>query len=197
MPADLRPGPDSPPADEPDSAEASLAVLQQVLHTIANDDMARQTPCSEFDITQLTYHLLNSTMTLGLMADADYSMREHIEAVEGQVVSAARPTLDAWHRRGLDGTVALGESEMSAKVAAAVLSLEFLVHAWDFAAAVGHEVKAPDSLVEYVMELARQLIQPEQRVNAGFADIVDVPADASALHRLVAFTGRDPAWTDA
>ena len=54
MPADLRPGPDSPPADELDSAEASLPVLQQILHTIASDDMARQTPCSEFDITQLT-----------------------------------------------------------------------------------------------------------------------------------------------
>ena len=197
MPSDLRPGSDSPPTDELDSAEASLAVLQQVLHTIASDDMTRQTPCSEYDITKLTYHLLNSTMTLGLMVDADYSMREHTDAVEGQVISAARPTLDGWHRRGLDGTVELGEIEMPAKVAAAVLSLEFLVHAWDYAAAVGREVAAPDPLVEYVMELAQQLIQPEQRVHAGFADIVDVGADASALHRLVAFTGRDPAWSDA
>jgi uncharacterized protein (TIGR03086 family) len=197
MPSDLRPGPDSPPTDELDSAEASLAVLQHVLHTIASDDLTRQTPCTEYDITQLTYHLLHSTMTLGLIVDADYSDRQHTAAVEGQVVSAARPTLDAWHRRGLDGSVAVGDSEMPAKVAAAVLSLEFLVHAWDYAAAVGHEVDAPEPLVEYVMELAQQLIQPDGRDNAGFADIVDVPADACALHRLVAFTGRDPAWSDA
>jgi uncharacterized protein (TIGR03086 family) len=131
MPSDLRPGPDSPPTDELDSAEASLAVLQQVLHTIASDDMKRQTPCSEYDLMQLTDHLLNSTMTLGLMVDADYSMREYTDAVEGQVISAARPTLEAWHRYGLDGTIVLGDDEMPAKVAAGVLSLEFLVHAWD------------------------------------------------------------------
>jgi uncharacterized protein (TIGR03086 family) len=194
MPSDLRPGPDSPPTDELDSAEASLAVLQQVLHAIAADDMERPTPCTEFDIKQLTYHLLNSTMALGMMAGADYSMREHTAAVESQVITAARPTLDAWHRRGLEGMVPFGENEMPAKVAASVLSIEFLVHAWDYAAAVGREVKAPDPLAEYVMELAQQLIQPEQRVHAGFADIVELPADAGALHRLVAFTGRDPAW---
>lgn len=199
MPSDLRPGPDSPPTDELDSAEASLAVLQQVLHHIAIDDMSRQTPCSEYDITQLTYHLLNSTMTLGLMVNADYSAREHTDAVEGQIISAARPTLDAWHRHGLDGIVSMsdGELEMPAKVAAAVLSIEFLVHAWDYATAVGREVKAPDPLVEYVLELAQGLIQPEQRSNAGFAAAVEVPADASALDRLIAFTGRNPVRSDA
>jgi len=41
MPADLPPGPDSPPTDELESAEASLAVLQQVLHGIADDDWSK------------------------------------------------------------------------------------------------------------------------------------------------------------
>ena len=194
MPADLRPGPDSPPTDELRSAEQSLAVLQQVLHTIAADDMFRQTPCSEYDISQLTEHLLNSITTLGGMVEADCSAREPADAVEGQIISAARPTLDAWHRHGLKGNVSLGESEIPAKVAASVLSVEFLVHAWDYAAALGREVNAPDSLVEYVLGLAQRLIQPDQRARGGFAEPVEVPADASPMDRLIAFTGRSPAW---
>ena len=44
MPTDLPAGPDSPPADELGSAEATLSVLQNVLHPIANDDWSKQTP---------------------------------------------------------------------------------------------------------------------------------------------------------
>jgi uncharacterized protein (TIGR03086 family) len=193
MAPDLRPGPDSPPTDELRSAEDTLGVLRRVLHPIAADDMARPTPCREFDVTQLTGHLLKSIAGLGGMVGAEIPERDESDSVERQVVAAARPALDAWHRHGLDGTVPFGNGEMPARGACAILSLEFLVHAWDYARAVGHEVDAPESLAEYVLGLAQRLIRPEQRSSAGFDDPVDVPADAGALVRLIAFTGRDPA----
>jgi hypothetical protein len=65
MPDDLRAGPDSPPADELQSAEATLAVLVHVLHGIAKDDESKQTPCREFDVAALTDHLMNSITTIG------------------------------------------------------------------------------------------------------------------------------------
>lgn len=193
MPRDLRPGPDSPPPDELHSAEDSLGVLQQVLHTIAADDMSRRTPCAEFDVSALTGHLLKSIAALGGMVGAEIPERDQGDSVERQVVVAARPALDAWHRRGLDGTVPFGKGEMPAKGACAILSVEFLVHAWDYAVAVGHEIDAPEPLSEYVLGLAHQVIRPEVRAGAGFDDPVDVAADADALEQLVAFTGRNPA----
>ena len=193
MAADLRPGTDSPPTDELRSAEDTLGVLRRVLHTIAADDMTRQTPCTEFDVTRLTGHLLNSLTALGGMVGAELPERDESDSVERQVVAAARPALDAWHRHGLNGTVPFGKGEMPAKGACAILSLEFLVHAWDYAAAVDHEFNAPEPLAEYVLGLAHQVIRPEQRSRAGFDDPVDVPADAGALERLIAFTGRNPA----
>lgn len=192
MPSDLRPGPDSPPTDELDSAEATLAVLLQVLHTISRDDSTKQTPCGEYDVKALTKHLLNSITTLGGMAGAQINVPADTDSVESLVVAAARPALDAWHTRGMAGDVALGENAMPAQVAVAVFSIEFLVHGWDYAIAVGHDVHAPDSLSEYVLGLAQRIIRPEQRRQAGFADPVQVPDDAPALDRLVAFTGRDP-----
>ncbi len=191
-PADLPSGPDSPPADELACAEATLAVLLNVLHPIANDDWSRQTPCREFDIASLTDHLMNSITVLGGAAGADIPERDADDSVERQVVVAARPALDAWHRRGLDGTVKFGDNEAPAKVMAGILSLEFLVHAWDYAMAMGRSVHAPDSLTDYVMGLAERVITPQGRTTAGFDDPVDVPADAGSLDRLVAYTGRNP-----
>jgi uncharacterized protein (TIGR03086 family) len=192
MPADLPAGPDSPPTDELDSAEASLSVLQHVLHPIANDDWSKQTPCREFDIASLTDHLMNSISVIGGAAGADLPERDPADSAERQVVAAARPALDAWQRRGLDGTVKFGDNEAPARVMAGILSLEFLVHAWDYAAAMGSKVDAPDSLVDYVMEVAQGVITPEGRTTAGFDDPVDVPDGASSLDRLVAYTGRSP-----
>lgn len=187
---DLRPGPDSPPADELESAEATFAVLEQVLHGIADDDLDKQTPCREYDVASLTDHLLNSITVLGGAAGAEFPERDRSDSVERQVVLAGRPALDAWKRRGLDGTVPFGDNEAPATVMAGILSLEFLVHAWDYAAAVGREVNAPDSLSDYVMGLARNIITPQGRSRAGFDDPIETPGDAGSLDKLLAFTGR-------
>jgi uncharacterized protein (TIGR03086 family) len=192
MPADLPPGPDSPPADELQSAEKTLAVLEHVIHGIAKDDESKQTPCREFDVAKLTDHLLISITTIGGFAGAEFPERDREDSVERQVILAARPALDAWHKRGLDGTVPFGGGEAPAKMMAGVLSIEFLIHGWDYAKAIGREVDAPDSLSDYVMGLAKQIITPEGRTNVGFDDPIDVPADAGALDRLIAYTGRRP-----
>ncbi|HEX3284269.1 MAG TPA: TIGR03086 family metal-binding protein [Mycobacterium sp.] len=189
---DLPAGPDSPPTDELASAEATFGVLQNVLHPIANDDWSKQTPCREFDIASLTDHLMNSITVIGSAADAQLPDRDASDSVERQVVAAARPALDAWHRRGLDGTVPFGNGEAPARMMAGVLSLEFLVHAWDYAKSMGRNVNAPDSLTDYVMGLAQNIITPQGRSSAGFDDPVDVAADASSLDRLIAYTGRNP-----
>ena len=193
MPDDLRPGPDSPPTDELESAEATLAVLQNVLHGIAKDDEFKQTPCREFDVVKLTDHLMNSITTIGGFAGAEFPERDRDDSVERQVVRAARPALDAWHRRGLDGTVPFGQGEAPAALMAGVLSIEFLVHAWDYAAATGRDVTAPDSLSDYVLGLAHTIITPQGRTAVGFDDPIEVPADARALDRLLGYTGRQPA----
>lgn len=192
MSCDLRPGPDSPPADELAGAEATLGVLQHVVHQMSRDELSKPTPCSDYDVAQLTDHLMNSISVLGGAAGAQIPQRDAGDSVERQIVGVARPALDAWHRRGLDGTVSIGPNELPAAIAAGILSIEFLVHAWDYAAATGHHIDVADSVTEYVQRLAKKIITPQGRATVGFADPVDVPDDASPLDRLIAFTGRDP-----
>jgi uncharacterized protein (TIGR03086 family) len=183
-------GPNGAPADELASAEETLAVLQTVLHGIAMEDLCRQTPCRKFDVSQLTEHLLGSITAIGGAAGASFGPRDENASVETQVMDAARPALAAWHRRGLEGTVTLGSNEGPATVFAGILSIEFLVHAWDYAMATGQNVDVPDALSDYVLGLAGQIIT--RRTGGAFDEPVAVPEDAGILDRLIAFTGRDP-----
>ena len=80
---------------------------------------------------------------------------------------------------------------MPAEVATSILSLEFLLHAWDFAQASGQPLPVSDEVVTYVQTLADPII-PEGRARGAFADEVDPGADATPLQRLVAFSGRTP-----
>jgi uncharacterized protein (TIGR03086 family) len=85
----------------------------------------------------LTDHLITSIRSIGGAAGAEFSPRDETDSVERQIVLAARPALDAWHDRGLEGTVMLGPNEAPTRVFAGILSIEFLVHAWDYAIATG------------------------------------------------------------
>jgi uncharacterized protein (TIGR03086 family) len=193
MSSDLRPGPDSPPTDELASAEAALGALQHVLHPISRDELSKSTPCTEYDVMQLTDHLMNSITLLGGAAGAEPPERNSEDSVERQIVGAARPALDAWHRRGLTDTVTIGTNEIPATFAVSILTVEFLVHGWDYATATTRPIDVAESLADYVLGLAHKVITPQGRATVGFDDPVAVPDDAPALDRLIAFTGRDPA----
>ena len=73
--------------DELESAEATLGVLQQVLHGISEDDWSKQTPCREFDVAGLTDHLMNSITAIGAAAGAQLPERDRSDSVERQVIA--------------------------------------------------------------------------------------------------------------
>lgn len=173
-----------------DGAQASL---RDVVTQLDATDGGRPTPNAKFDIDQLTEHLQNSIKLLGAAAGAEVQLSS-----EGSVADRLLPQLqqavDAWQRRGLDGTVELPFGEYPADVAARILGVELLVHSWDYATAAGRTIDPAPELAASVLESARLIIQPERRDGDFFADEVDVPADASALTKLIAFTGRNPEW---
>jgi len=185
-------GPDewaAKPAPDPlSSAEATLAICQLSLRGVAEADYHKPTVCTEFDVTQLADHLIGSVTYLGAAAGA--SAESVTGPLESQVATAAQATLEAWHVRGLDGEVKVGPHEMPAGAALGILSIEFLVHAWDFAEATGQQVVVSDELAQHVLGVARQIITPEARAGGSFADPIEASPDAGLLDRLIAFTGR-------
>ena len=174
------------------SAATTLAVCQNVLRGVADGDLDRPTPCSEFTVGQLAEHLIGSMVSLGRMAGAEVVTAD-TGTLESRVAFAAQQTLEAWDKRGIEGTVAGGPQEMPAVIAAGILSLELLVHGWDFAVATGQRVTVSDEVSQYVLEQAQTLISPQGRQRGAFADAVEAGPDAGILDRLIAFSGRTAA----
>lgn len=171
------------------SADATLAVCQNVMRGISEEDLTTKTPCSEFTVTQLAEHLIGSLVGLGRMAGGDVTSADS-GTLESRVAFVAQQAIEAWHQRGLEGTVKLGDRDMPAALAASILSLELLIHAWDFAVATRQQVTVSDEVTSYVLELAKQVISPQQRAGGSFAAEVAVGPDAHILERLIAFSGR-------
>ncbi|WP_247649570.1 TIGR03086 family metal-binding protein [Mycobacterium ulcerans] len=180
------------PLDELSCAEATLAVVQHVLRALEPADLARQTPCSQYDVVQLADHLMRSLTIIGSAAGAQLPPRDLDAPLETQVADAGQAVLEAWRRRGVDGTVELNANQVPAAVPVGILCLELLVHAWDFAFATDRRVVVSDTVTEYVLTVAGKVITPAARNSAGFAAPVAVGAFAPVLDRLIAFTGHRP-----
>ena len=93
------------------------------------------------------------------------------------------PRIGRWNRvrRNLPATLALG-----------ILSLELIVHGWDFAVALDRPIDMSDVHATQVLGLAHQTLTAQSRATAGFNLPVPVPANAGALER----SSRSPAATE-
>ncbi|MCX6399930.1 MAG: TIGR03086 family metal-binding protein [Propionibacteriales bacterium] len=171
------------------AAEATLAVLQGVLRQVVPADREKPTPCAEFNLHELVEHLLGSLVSLGGMAGADLVRADGV-TLEDTVSTVASDAIEAWRRRGLDGFATSPFGEAPAPMLAGIISIELLLHAWDVAQTTGATITVSDAVVEYVGTLAEKVI-PGGRGRA-FADEVVADADADALTRLAAYSGRTP-----
>jgi uncharacterized protein (TIGR03086 family) len=76
---------------------------------------------------------------------------------------------------------------------AALMIAELVLHGWDLAAATGLDYAVSDRAAEAALravEAHAELFRQYQ----GFADPVPTAADARLLDRVLALSGRDPAW---
>ena len=101
---------------------------------------------------------------------------------------------DAWTADGaFEGVTQAGPIDLPAPQAAVVALDEVVVHGWDLAAATGQRYPADPAAVAACRAFVDTFDAP--RDGGLFGPEVPVPADASALDRLIGATGRDPRWT--
>ncbi|AWB93767.1 TIGR03086 family metal-binding protein [Aeromicrobium chenweiae] len=86
------------------------------------------------------------------------------------------------------GTRVLGEVVESFYVA------DVFMHTWDLARATGQDDTLDPAVCEALLA-GMVPIEDAMRSSGQYGPAVPVPADASAQDRLLAFIGRDPAWT--
>ncbi len=176
--------------DHLSAAEASWALCRQVMLPFTPEHRELPTPCSDFTVHELVEHLMSSVRGLGSMAGAEIPEEIQATSAEDYLAQAVEPALAAWRERGTDGELPFAGGQAPATVPAGILSLEFFVHAWDFARATDQPFTAPDALTAFVTDVAEQIIQPQFRGEGkGFAEIAE-PDHDDAVSKLMAFTGR-------
>jgi len=176
--------------------------------TVANVDpsqFGRSTPCTEWDVRALTNHLI-------LWTSYSLEARAHGESVGQELVDrdfADDPGFAASYRAQLDRALTawadpavwersldvMGAPMPAADVAALNIA-EMVLHGWDLAAATGQAYTVSEPAAVAAMRAAEANADLFRQYK-GFADPVDVPPTASVLDRLLALSGRDPAWTPA
>lgn len=172
------------------SAEATWAICREVMTGFGDGDRDKPTPCEAYTTHDLVEHLMGSMKALGESGGAEVPENITADTAEDYIARAVEPVLAAWRERGTEGSLPFGDGEAPAEMMAGILSLEFLVHAWDFAQVTGKPVQAPDRLVAYVQQLAENTIRPEYRGEGqGFA-LATTPSSEDPLTVLAAFTGR-------
>jgi uncharacterized protein (TIGR03086 family) len=194
-----------------DHADTMSQSIDVAVAAIRGADPARfgdPSPCAEYTVGQVVSHL-----AFGLLL-AEYAGRRKaweegwsesdlapylVGVPEAEWADKAAAQAEATRRAwtdpaAWDGETTFGGGAMPAAAVGSMMTAEFVVHGWDVAAATGQRIEVGGPLGEAVLE-GVTAIAPMGREGGWFAPEVAVPADAPALDRALAASGRDPAWT--
>jgi uncharacterized protein (TIGR03086 family) len=106
--------------------------------------------------------------------------------------SAAVADIDGAFRTpgALEKTVTTPFGDMPGETFARLLAFDLLMHSWDLATATGRQLDVPAELVAEIDGFARAAVTPDLRGPETFGPEAEASGAASALDRLVAFSGR-------
>lgn len=183
------------PMDVIEQLEIILPALQERIARVPVENLDEPTPCSAFRIRHLLDHLIGGASAFAPQLRGDDRPGESPAPTDETRPAAAIAAIDellaALKSPGaFERTVRLPFGAVPGEVLARFLTVDGMVHTWDLARATGTPYDPPAELTVSVLASARELISPELRDGDTFADEVAVPADASPLIQLVAFTGR-------
>ena len=155
----------------------------------ATQKLDARTPCDQWDVRTLLNHMLDTK-------------NYFVGAARGEEVSPPGQTPPDLLGDDPLADFERGRSEMLSTYGAPgviektgpSLGIAFsdqLLHGWDLATATDQDTTMPDGLPEAAFEMIHGRFTDDQRKGV-FKPEVDVPANASAQDKLLAYTGRKP-----
>jgi len=188
----------------PELADAAGATAL-VVDNVTPAEFAGPTPCDEWDVQALLNHVI-------LWSSHSLERRAHGESVAPELMErdfAAAPDFARASRAQLHRALAawadpavwdreldvMGAKTPAADVGALMIA-EMVLHGWDLAAATGQDYAVSDRAAEAALG-AVEANAELYRQYKGFGDPVPTAAGAPILDRVLALSGRDPAWRPA
>ena len=189
-----------------DLLAAVLADLEPVVGGITSDQLHDPTPCADYDVEQLTDHVLGwlTTFAAGFADPDGQAPRASLDGyaspadAAAEVRAAAGRLCQAIRGGAASRPLRLGDSAMPGEMALGMILLEYQVHGWDLARATGQPWSPPADAARASLEFAPAMLTDDyQGDGKTFGKPVSVPGDAPPLERLIGLSGRDPLWSAA
>ncbi|MFC3536867.1 TIGR03086 family metal-binding protein [Couchioplanes caeruleus subsp. azureus] len=180
----------------------------EIVGAIREDQWLRPTPCADWTVSQLVAHMIRENRGFAAAARGEQTQPADWDTPIGadpraEYAASAREVIAAFGADGaLNRTVWLplirDGIRLPARQALGFHLLDYLVHGWDVAAAIGRPMDVGGDVVAAVQEIADRDVPDgprRHRPQASFAPARALPDDATPLDRLLAFLGRDPGWS--
>jgi uncharacterized protein (TIGR03086 family) len=181
-----------------DQLTAAADEAARIVAGTSPEQFALPTPCAQWDVRGLLNHLV-------LWTSYSFERRAHSAAVGEDLTErdfAGEPDFAAAYRAQLDRALAAwkpaqvweseidtGHSTMPAPQVAEMILMEMVLHGWDLAEATGQKFAVPDPVAETVCTAVTGAAEMYREYD-GFGPEVAVAADATALQRALAKSGR-------
>jgi uncharacterized protein (TIGR03086 family) len=177
--------------------EEILPTITDLVDRLEPADLERSTPCDDFQLVDVLDQLITLGGAFAWMYRGEVPPEIDPPERNGTVPAAEfRKTmdglLDAVRSEGAMGrSIDSPVGEMPGETFARLVAFEGVIHGWDIAASAGLDYAPSAELVESVDTFARRAITADMRDGDTFAGPTSPPAGASALQKLVAFSGRE------
>jgi len=195
-------------ADIRDLDARAVRASADVVDGIKPVDLSRPTPCSEWTLGALLAHMTVqhqgfAAASAGRGADPEVwrvgapspdPVADYVMAAELVIAAFAEPgVMD----RGFAIPEIMPGMEFPAPQAISFHFIDYVVHGWDVARALGQACELDADLVQAAVPVAEAVPEGErrQRPGAAFRPGLAAPDGASSMDRILAMLGRDPAWT--
>ncbi|MDA3630756.1 TIGR03086 family metal-binding protein [Saccharopolyspora oryzae] len=177
--------------------------MAELLANVTDAQLTAPTPCSEYTAGDLIDHISGLSLAFTAAAAKDRSLTGQGPSGDASRLPADWRTLlpeqltalaKAWEDPAAwEGMTQAGGIELPGAVAGLVALDELVVHGWDLAKATGQPFTCDEESLAACLEFVGPAAE-NPGPDSPFGKPVEVAADAPALDRLVALTGRTPTW---
>lgn len=180
-------------------AERAAIHALDVVARAADLDPTLPTPCPGWELRRLLQHVADASETLvGLATSGERRLpgppRSDAADTAALAETAIRELIGTLLSATPDDPDSDGRRAARAREAACGTAIELTGHAWDIAVVGDPRAHVPDVLAAEVHDLASTVLTDDVR-RPHFRPPVDLAPPATASERLLAFLGRDPAWS--
>ncbi|HYZ67726.1 MAG TPA: TIGR03086 family metal-binding protein [Mycobacterium sp.] len=183
---------------------ASCLRTANILSNITDDQLTALTPCENYSVGDVLHHIGGLALAFAAAAQKDFGpltstaptpdgaqlgddWRTNYPDRLGELARAWKQP-DAWQ-----GMTRIAGMEMPGEVVGLIALTEVVIHGWDVARATGQPYDVDTSTLDAVLPYVTA-VAAEGPTEGLFGPAVPVADDAPVLDRIVALSGRDPAW---